>query len=444
MSISTFLGLETTLRGLLAQQDALDTTSHNISNANTPGYSRQEAELSAADALQIYGLSTGGPGAIGTGVSVTAFQRVRDTFLDAQYRAQNMQAGYQQTTAQQLDQVQLALAEPSDHGLSAQLAKFWDAWGDVSNNPSDQAARQALVNQGQNLVAAFQTLSTQLQTSKSQASAQYTSLTGPQGQVEQIASQIASLNASIKSSVQIGDQPNDLLDKRDLLLDQLSSLGQVSVTDLGNGSIDVSVGSSALVSDTTSNWSPTWGATLTNPGGQLGALQDLTKAGGTIDTYTATLNTAAKSLADSVNALHSSGTPAGVNFFTYTAGNEAATLAVAVTPAQVVTSTTGAAEANDIALQISELRGGAGDNGYSALVTEIGSDDKDANLQSDNAKALLGAIDSQRQSTSGISMDEEMSNLVRFQRGYQASARAMSTMDQMLDTLINRTGRVGL
>jgi flagellar hook-associated protein 1 len=443
MSLSTFLGLETSLKGLLAQQEALDTTSHNISNANTPGYSRQEAELTAADSLQIYGLDTGRPGEIGTGVDVSAFQRIRDTFLDAQYRAQNMQYGYQQTTAQQLDQVQLALAEPSDHGLSAQLSKFWDAWGDVSNNPSDPAARQALVNQGQNLVAAFQTLGSQLQTAKSQAAAQYASLTGAQGTVQQIATQIASLNKAIKSSVQIGDQPNDLLDKRDLLLDQLSQLGQVSVTDLGNGSINVSVGSSALVTDTTSNWSATWGATLSNPGGQLGALQDLSKTGGTIDTYVSNLNAAAKAVADSVNTLHASGSPPGVNFFTYTAGNEAATLAVAVTPAQVVTSTSGAPEANDVALQISELRGGTADNAYTALVTEIGSDDKDANLQSDNAKSLLDAINSQRQSTSGVSMDEEMSNLVRFQRGYQASARAMTTMDSMLDTLINRTGKVG-
>jgi len=439
---STFLGLETALRGLLTQQYAIDTTSHNITNADTPGYSREQAELSSTSPVEIYGLGNGAPGDLGTGVTVTDFARVRNTFLDAQYRAQNMQAGYQQTTAQQLDQVQTGLAEPGANGLSAQLSKFWDAWGDVSNNPSDPAARQALVDQGKNLTSAFQQLETSLQTVKGQAAAQYSSITGPQGQVAQIATQLASLNGAIKSAQQVGEQPNDLLDQRDKLLDQLSNLGQVSVVPLVDGSMNVKFGDAAqpLVADTTVNWPQT----LTSPGGQLGALLDISKTGGTVDTYVASLNSTAKQLADTVNALHSSGTPSGVNFFSYTAGNEAATLAVAVTPSQVVTSTTGAAEGNDLALQIAELRGGAADTTYSALVTQIGSDDRNANLQSSNANTLLTAINNQRQSVSGVSLDEEMSNLMSFQRGYQASARAMTTVDSMLDTLINRTGKVGL
>ena len=439
---STFMGLETTLRGLLAQQYAIDTTSHNISNAQTPGYTRQQAVLSATDPMAVYGLGNGTPEALGTGVTVEGFKRIRDTFLDTQYRAQNMQTGYQQTTSQQLDQVQMGLAEPGANGLSAQLSKFWDAWGDVSNSPSDPASRQALVSQADNLVSTFQGLAQALSTVKSQAAAQYTSIVGPQGQVQQIANQIATLDNTIKGQVQAGMQPNDLLDQRDQLLDQLSNLGQVSVQDLGNGSINVTFGNTGtpLVADTT----VTWPQTLTAPGGQLGALLDLSKTGGTIDGYVASLNTAAKQVADSVNALHSTGTPAGVNFFTYTAGNEAATLQVAVTPSQVVTSTTGAAEANDIALQISQLRGGTADKTYASLVTQIGSDDKNANLQATNSSALLTTIDNQRKSTSGVSLDEEMSNLIAFQRGYEASARAMSTIDHMLQTLIDQTGTSGL
>jgi flagellar hook-associated protein 1 len=439
---STFLGLETALRGLLTEQYAIDTTSHNITNASTPGYSREQAVLTSSDPVEIDGLQNGAPGELGTGVTVATFQRIRNGFLDAQYRAQNMQAGYQQTSAQQLDQVQMGLAEPGSNGLSAQLSKFWDAWGDVSNNPSDPAARQALVDQGANLASSFHQLETSLQTAKSQAAAQYASTTSSAGQVEQIATQLASLNAAIKSAQQVGEQPNNLLDQRDQLLDQLSNLGQVSVVPLVDGSMNVKFGDAAqpLVADTTVNWPQT----LTSPGGQLGALLDLSKTGGTIDTYVAALNSAAKQLADNVNALHSSGTPSGVNFFSYTGGNEAATLSVAVTPSQVVTSTSGAAEGNDLALQIAELRGGSADATYSALVTQIGSDDRNANLQSSNANALLTAIDNQRQSTSGVSLDEEMSNLMAFQRGYQASARAMTTVDSMLDTLINRTGKVGL
>lgn len=433
---STFLGLETSLRGLLAEQYSLDTTSHNISNANTAGYSRQEAVLQASADYQIEaGVASQGVTHVGTGVEVTTFTRLRNTFLDAQYRAQGMQAGYQQQRSQQLDQVQSGLSEPGANGLSAQLSKFWDAWAAVSNDPSSQAARQSLVSQGSNLAASFQTLATQFQSDRSQAAAQYASLTGPQGQVSQIANQIASLNGSIQATEAGGTQPNDLLDQRDQLLDQLSKLGQVSVTDLGGGPIKVQFGDAAqpLVSGTT----VTWPQTLTSPGGQLGALIDFTKTGGVVDGYTSQLNAAAKTLADAVNAIHTTGTPAGVKFFSYTAGSEASTLGVAVTAAQVVTSTGGAPDANNLALAISQLRGGAADNSYTALITQIGADDQNAGTANQNANALLSSIESQRQSVSGVSMDEEMANLQRFQRGYEASARAMNAFDSMLQSLLN-------
>src|SRR6195952_5990560 len=131
MPISTFMGLQTSLRGLLAHQEAIDTTSHNIANANTQGYSRQEAVLGAAGALEIAAgeFSIGGTGHLGTGVSVQSFTRMRDAFLDLQYRAQNMQVGDQQTRSSQLDQVELSLSEPSDNGIAPQLAKFWNGWG---------------------------------------------------------------------------------------------------------------------------------------------------------------------------------------------------------------------------------------------------------------------------------------------------------------------------
>src|SRR5829696_9688242 len=119
MSISTFFGLETTLRGILAHQQAINTSSHNVANANTEGYSRQEAVLGASDPFRVTaGIGLTNTGHIGSGVSVQAFQRIRDGFLDLQYRAQAMQVGEQETTSRQLDQVELALAEPTDNGIS--------------------------------------------------------------------------------------------------------------------------------------------------------------------------------------------------------------------------------------------------------------------------------------------------------------------------------------
>jgi flagellar hook-associated protein 1 FlgK len=441
MSISTFMGLQTSLRGLLAHQQAIDTTSHNVANANTEGYSRQEASLSATDAMKVVGVGAGGVGSLGTGVNVEQYTRIRDAFLDLQYRAQNMQVGDQQTRSTQLDQVELSLSEPGDNGIASQLAKFWNGWSDLSNSPDDIAARQALIEQGKNLAAAFKTVDTQLTTVKAQANSEYASLTGPGGDVEAIAKELALLNGAIKQFTANGDQPNDLMDRRDLLLDKLSKLGQVRVVDYGNGSMAAFLGdaTSPIVDDTTTFWPQT----LTAPGGKLGALINIAKTGGTIDSYRADLNAVVKTLADAVNTLHNPG-GTGTNFFNYVAGAEGGSLAVNVTTATVRTSTTSAAGANDIARAIASLRGGTPDKLYTGFVTRIGGDLKNAQRGEANATVLLNSIEDRRQSTSGVSMDEEMTNLVRFQRGYQASARTMSTMDQMLDTLINRTGIVGL
>src|SRR3954470_2597700 len=216
MGISSFMGLETALRGILAHQQAIDTTSHNVANANTEGYSRQEAVLGASLPLTVVP-GNGDPTAeLGTGVTVEAFRRIRTTFLDLQYRAQAMQVGDQETRSTQLDQVQMALSEPSDTGIASQLSKFWNGWADLTNSPDNLAARQALIDQAKNLAAAFQQVDTQLTTVKTQTQAQFNALTGTGGDVEVIAKEIAQLNSSIVGVVDTGGSPNDLMDRRDL------------------------------------------------------------------------------------------------------------------------------------------------------------------------------------------------------------------------------------
>ncbi len=449
-NISTFFGLETTLRALLAQQSALDTTGHNIANANTDGYSRQSAVLGSTDAYQVTdGARQATIASIGTGVEIQAYNRIRDGFLDLQYRAQNMVLGQQSTTSNALAQVQTALAEPGDDGISNLLSGFWDAWNNVANDPSSTASRQALVEQAKTLTTSVQSLYSQLSQASSDASSEYSSLTAsPSGEVAQDATELSNLNLAIKRAVASGDTPNDLYDRRDQILDKLSKLGQVSITDLGNGSIDVNFGDAAnpLVADTTVNWPQTLnnaGPPATSAGGKLGALYDLFKTGGTIESLQTDLNGIAKDLADKVNALHNPG-GTGTDFFTYTSGSEASTIAVNVTAAGVRTGTASAVEENDIARGIANLRGGTTDDLYSTFVTRIGSMVQNAQRQQSTSQTLVDSVESQRQSTSGVSMDEEMTNMIKFQRAYQAAARAMSTMDEMLDITINRTGRVGL
>jgi flagellar hook-associated protein 1 FlgK len=442
MAISTFMGLQTTLRGLLAHQRALDITSHNIANENTVGYSRQEAVLGASRALRVpAGALQSGAGAdLGSGVDVLSYRRVRDQFLDLQYRAQAMRLGGLAAEARGLEGVEVALAEPGDNGISAQLNEFWSAWDDFANSPENEATRQVLVESATALAQSFATLDAQMQMAAAQALAEYESITGAGGEVQQMAEEIARLNETIRGAVAAGVQPNDLYDRRDLLLDQLSGLAQISVTDLGDGTIEVGFGDAAvpLVAGAT----VTWPQALGEPGGKLEALLDLASPTGKIAGYRAELNAVAEDLAEAVNALHVSG--GGPAFFSFTAGSAASSLAVAVTAPEVVNSTTPEPGANDVALAIAALRGGGADQSYASMVSRIGTDMSEVRRGESNAEALVNAVLDRRDSSSGVSIDEEMTNLVRFQRGYQASARAMSTLDEALDVLINRTGRVGL
>jgi len=442
MPISSFYGLQTSLRGLLAQQRALDTTGHNIANASTAGYSRQEAVMAAAPAMHIpQGAVQGGAGAhIGSGVDVLAYRRIRDTFLDLQYRAQATRLGEEAGKAEGLDRAELALSEPGENGINAQLTEFWGAWADLANGADDISARTALIEAADSLSEAFSIVDGQLELVGQQAAAEFAALTAAGGEIEQIGRQIASLNDTIKAFVTAGDPPNDLMDQRDQLLDKLSSLGTTSIVNNADGSVDVTFGgASAPMVDGTGYHAEPLGV---SPGGRLGALKDLsTVPGGLIDSYRTELGAVAQNLATAVNAIHP-------GFFTVThappATYGADTIAVAATTATLFPGATTEASANEVARAVSELSGKGPDSTYNAFVARVGSEVRAANTQAANAAALTDAVQDRRESVAGVSLDEEMGNIIRFQRAYQASSRAMSTMDEMLDVLINRTGRVGL
>jgi flagellar hook-associated protein 1 FlgK len=458
MPISSFYGLQTSLRGLLAQQRMLDTAGHNIANASTTGYSRQEASLVASAALEIpAGGIAGGSGAhLGSGVDVQSFRRIRDQFVDLQYRAQNTNLGEWAARAGALDRAELSLSEPGENGINEQLSKFWDAWSNLSKSTGDQApAKKALVEQAAGLADAFKTVRTQIELAKSQSYAEYADLSRPAapgdagGEVAQIAHDIAELNDTIKRFVTAGDMPNDLLDRRDQLLDELSEFGQVSVDAQADGTIDVSFVDKAsagttysVVTGATATWAGPPAGDAWSPGGRLGGLLDASKPGGVLDGYIASLDSIAGALPTAVNAAY------GGTFFVTGPGPAADTLRV--TPAleadyKLVDPGSGGPGSTDLALAVSQLRDHPNiDQAYRAFVAQVGSQVREANRQEGNSQVLTDAVENRRQSVSGVSLDEEMSNLVRFQRSYQASSRAMSTMDEMLDVLINRTGRVGL
>jgi len=446
MPLSTFLGVQTALKGLLAQQRAIDVAGHNIANANTVGYTRQTATLQASAPLRDYPA-----GDIGTGVDVLQYTRVRDEFLDVQLRAQTMLQGYHQARQDGLEQVELSFNEPSDNGLSQLFGRFWSSWQDVGNAPESNATRVSLLQNSASLAGGLQSLRAQLTRIDGQVQ---TNIGMTIGDLNASVGAVAALDQQIMAVVASGQPPsNDLLDQRDLLIDKLGSLVNLTTTKNADGSVTLQVGSFKLVqsgTQTTVNALSDFGTNLT--AGKLKGLDWLGQTIGGPGGYVAKLDTVATSLINSVNAAQAAGyTLAGTQttekFFTGTnASNISVNANLVSNPALVAAS--GAANApgdGTNALAIAALRGNAAvDGAYQALVVTIGSDSQDARRSTDNSNVLVDALTNRRDSVMGVSIDEEMTNLIRFQRGYQAAARALTTMDEMLDTLITRTGRVGL
>jgi flagellar hook-associated protein 1 len=456
MPIPSYSGLNTALSGLEAAQAAIDTTGQNIANANTPGYSRQRVVQTDRTPLTIPALSsiTGHGSQVGLGVDITNISRVRDQFLDSSYRNQNSQASGNNTASTLLGQVDAALDEPSGSGLSTALNKFWTAMSGLQNDPTNQGAMSAALGAGQTVAENLNNLSGELSTLESQVTGQYTTLTDPtSGPVATDAKQIAALNVQIAQAQTSGLDANALLDQRDQLVDDLSQYSNVSVTQQSSGMINVSFGNAAtaasggtadatpLVNGATVDLSDNLTDTnLSGSSGTLGSLlglYDATTGTGKIAGYATTLDNVTKQLVTSVNSAISGADASGATappFFDPT-GTTAATIAVNSSLSSSTPPYT-AAEAG----AVSKLTGGAADQAYNAFVTQIGSDVHAANSAQQTSQSLLSAISNQRQSISGVSLDEEMTNLIQYQQAYQASARVMNAINETLNTLINQVG----
>ena len=193
MSIPTLQGLQTALSGLLAEQQALDVAGHNIANVNTEGYSRETAVLQTNRPMVIPAMSpnTGEGVQLGTGVSVAPYTRIRNGYLDAQYRTQNAGLNAATTQFEELQQAEGAFSEPSGSGISSRLSAFWSAWSSLAESPTSEPAKEGVVSAGIALTTALHQLSSQIATVSTQATQQYAAITGPSGEVQDDANQIA-------------------------------------------------------------------------------------------------------------------------------------------------------------------------------------------------------------------------------------------------------------
>jgi flagellar hook-associated protein 1 FlgK len=458
------IGFEIGKRALLAQQYSLNLTGHNIANVNTPGFTRQQAILSSS---QPFNTANGN---YGTGVDVVDVRHLRSIFLDEQYRQETQNLGKWQALSGSWNQIETIYMEPSDTGFSNVLDNFWNSWSDLAASPDDQAARVAVREQATLLTNAFHHFSSQL-------SDYQKSLDDDIGkrisQINQIGKQIAQLNQSIASTELNGNMANDLRDARDLLVDQLSQYVNVQVIEQPTGAASVLIGSMQFVDgnsvyelETTVEGS---GANVLHKvqfkdskiepdirSGELTGLLDIRD--NIVPDRVKELDEMAVALVKNLNAIHQQGTgldgEIGRNFFDSTVTGAADINiddSILEDVSHIATSRNGEVGDNSIALQIAALRsnlvmsGGTATFGdyYNAIVGIVGIRAKEASNTAQNQQTLVNHIDENRQSLEGVSLDEEMTNMLKFQHAYEAAARVITTMDEALNTVINNMGLVG-
>ncbi|MEK4530608.1 flagellar hook-associated protein FlgK [Solibacillus sp. FSL K6-1554] len=240
---STFMGLEASKRGLFTQQSALYTTGHNISNANTLGYSRQRVNMETTPGFPSPGLNTGKTaGHIGTGVQAHSVQRIRDEFVDRQYRQETNKLGYWQSTTQSISQMEDVMSEPSEFGINQAFTEFWKSMEDVVADPKDTAARQVMISKGQSLAESFNYMDTQLKQIQGNIGNEINVVTS---EVNSLLKQIADINKQVQAIEPNGYMPNDLYDARDVLLDKLNDIIPVSISyeKSGGAALEIAEGS---------------------------------------------------------------------------------------------------------------------------------------------------------------------------------------------------------
>jgi flagellar hook-associated protein 1 FlgK len=478
--VSTFSGLTATSSALYASQRAMDVTGQNIANVNTDGYSRQRVDLKSIAASQnpsFFSTSS----QIGQGVDSDTVIRIRDAFLES--RAQVERATTASLTVKQstLAQIEDAFHEPGDDGLQDQLSAMWSAWGDVTNNTTVKdggGARAAVLQTTQTVVANLHTINATLD---QQWDNSHDDLSTLVMDVNAAAASIATLNESIKRAGGPGGSTNELADKRDALVLRVAEQTGATSSVGEDGMVTVNLGGVTLVSGNNATTLALAGAinskdagtdpprivtvpgdTTVKPGGT--AEGDLAAMTLTIPQYQKALDGVAQQLVAQINTAHQAGfdlrgDPGKPLLDDGTGSGATAVVAGTVTAANIrlrisdpdllaAASLSKAAAGGtasgdslnaDVLSQLGSSAGGA-DSIYRKLIVGLGVQGSTATSNLTAQSAISTQVDAARESVSGVSIDEEMTNMLQFQHAYSAAARVITTIDQMLDVLINRMG----
>ncbi len=534
---STFSGFNIAKSGFFAAQRALDITGHNIANVNTKGYTRQRLEQSASNPLRI----PGGEGMIGTGVSTTAIHQLRNEFLDYKYRDESSTLGFWETKADGLDFIESIMNEPSETGISTVIDKLFESFQELSKNPDNLTTRALVRQRAITFTNSINHMYNQLEKMAVDLNFDINSMVN---KINTLGDGIAKLNDQIMIAEADGSNANDLRDRRNVLIDDLSKIVDIEVLEVCNSDnpkhsqMVIKIAGKPLVyhKDFTGlevepdqkefagmedkkvdfyeiKWADGTKFEDKNISGELKGLLVLRdgeqgdEKG--IPYYVKQLNKFVNVFANEINKIHLEGygldglsNPNDPNQGT---GRAFFTAGGVETPgdAKIVEASEGekdnaeygrwvgdtngngdgtseeflninasnikiAAELEDpnkiaaskerdllpkdgsIMLDIIELRHkssmfqeGKPEDFLKSLIGTLGVDAEEASRNALNQEILLHDIENRRQSISGVFQDEELANMVRFQHAYNASARMITTMDEMLDVLINRVGIVG-
>jgi flagellar hook-associated protein 1 len=461
-----FSSINTALSALRYQQAALDIASTNIANASTDGYVRRSVvgeTVGAAAAPAVWSRSN----EIGSGVQSAGVQRLVDPLLDARVRQEHARQSYLDLKAAAMARVETGIAEPSETGVAKAVDTFKTSLDDLNNAPGSDAARSQVLANASVVADAF---NTQARNLRDEMGDQRARVLATVQEINDVAEQLASTNLTISTSSGSGSDTATLMDTRDQLALRLAELTGATASPRSDGGMDVTLNGQPLVTgkqaatlqiatginpDGTADGSPVTfqlqpatgpAVSVTAPEGELAASVEIIDK--IIPDYVAELGALVTELADAFNAAHAlgydaSGT-AGGTFFSYDAADPAGTLDVAVTSTSLVavssvggspnldTGNAGAL-ADSITIQ----------DGYQRLVNGFGSAVASVERLAANQLAMATQVDAAREQMTGVSLDEETVNMLMAQRSYEAAARVMTTVDEILDTLINRTGIVG-
>ncbi|MCI3028108.1 flagellar hook-associated protein FlgK [Desemzia sp. C1] len=474
-----FGSLNSATSGMTSAQTVLQTISHNVANANTDGYSKQRVTLETNNPF-----NKSGVGQLGTGVRVSGVIRVVDDAVVEQLRDENSTLAKFESKSDALQQLEAIFNEPSKTGLSNNLSEVFASWTYLGSNPEIATAKTMVVQNSETMTDTMNHMATQLE------KLQGNTLKGIEQDVKDFNTkleQLHSLNKQVSYSISSGQTPNDLLDKQDALLSEMSELAGVEVKFDEMRQATVSIGGQELLTPTGMQKLAVAGQP--NPEGKIvlagdnskeivltsGSAKGSQEALAEINKQVANLNDFAYTFASAVNMIHSGGDTDGKQFFNLNDvdGNYAKSISVnaelvkdpekvnsgksltdpaagdgsraqAIADLQntkLVYSSNETLKYDETTMTIKDQANGTSvSNGYNDIVTEIGITKQQSDNMFSSQEDLVQLLDQRRQSISGVSINEEVASMIQHQSAFQANSRMISTISEMLDTLINRTG----